>query len=180
MLYCLTQDVYSDIMAMQGHLHSKYDTTNCKFLDILPEHVRLCEINSLIFAAARHIRNANEWQHATMVVRYWCSTNNPFSSDVVDKNFEYKDGEKGFWAYRYAACSSSKLLVSTELFSTYISVIGEVPYYEIDNELSKGEYTIEEIAKSNQKFKMDALFPPNPNMFADLNVDYKIPYSLII
>lgn len=181
MLYSLSADVYQDLTNMYDNSHCKYDTTNSKLLtDLVPNNVQLCSTISLLTLAAREVYNSGVWQHATLMCRTWTSSIYDFTGNAIDLNFKHRDKDKGFWAYRFASCGSTKLLISSPVFSSYVSVIGGVPYYQIDNGLLKGEYTISEIAKSNQRFMMDAVFPSEPRMFADDRVEYMIPYTLIL
>ncbi|AZU98079.1 hypothetical protein SEPL_290 [Salmonella phage SE_PL] len=180
MLYCLTRDVYNDLMAMQMHLSAKYDTTNCKYLDIIPHNVRLCKTESLIFKAVSKLYNNGDYYNHHLIIRNWCSTIHPFTSDTTDMHFQYPENDIGFWEYTYVALGAKKVFISNTMYSKYISVNGGVPYYRIDDGLSEKEYTLAEIAASNQKFKLDAVFPAEPNMFSETNLEYMIPYSLII
>lgn len=179
MLYCLTRDLYDDIMIMSEHIHSKYDETNCMFIPFLPEHVRICSTFSLQTYAAKKIYDSMLWQYSTFIVRNWISTLHPFEGLITDLDFKHRETDHGFWEYKFSHCTHDKVYFSKSYFSSEISVVGGVPYYNVDDGLLKKEYTITEIAKSNQKFKMDAVFPPNPNMFSGADVEYIIPYSLI-
>lgn len=180
MLYCLSRDIYDDLMAVKHHEHCKYDDTNsCLMLDLVPEECKMVSTLSMILSATQRLRSERNWQNATLMARNWVSTMHPFTSDIMDLDFKHKDIDEGYWEYIYAALGAKKLFISKSYFSHAIKVNGGVPYYCIDDGLSVKEYTISEIAQSNQYFKLGAVFPAEPRMFADDNAEYMIPYNII-
>lgn len=179
MLYCLTADLYNDMEIMFEHTSNKYDSTNCKFIDFVPSNVRMCTTFTLVTEAIRHLLKTGNWQDSFLVVRNWISTVHFHQGNTTDMNFQYRDDDEGFWEYRFVALGYESFRYSKSSFSSQISVIGGVPHYTVDDGLQVGEYTITEIAKSNQYFKMAAVFPANPNMFAGTDVEYIIPYSIL-
>lgn len=181
MLYCLSRDIFDDLVAVKNHEHSKYDGTNaCHFvLDNQPKECKLVSTLPMILAAARQLRDRMEWQNASLIARMWVSTMYPFSSDVIDLDFKHQDIDEGYWEYWYASLGAKKLFISKGYFSNAIKVNGGVPRYCIDDGLSVKEYTLSEIEQSNQYFKLSAVFPAEPRMFADDNAEYMIPYNII-
>lgn len=179
MLYCLTSDLYNDMEIMFEHSSNKYDSSNCKFLDFVPSDVRMCRTFTLITEAVRHLRETHQWQGSFLMVRNWISSVYPHEDDTTNLYFKHRDTDEGFWEYRFVALGYQTFRYSSTSFSSNISVIGGVPHYTVDDGLQVGEYTITEIAKSNQYFKMASVFPANPNMFAGTDVEYIIPYSLL-
>lgn len=180
MLYCLSRDIYDDLVAVKHHEHCKYDDTNsCLMLDLVPEECKMVSTLSMILAATQRLRSERNWQNATLMARNWVSTMYPFSSDTMDLDYKYNDVDEGYWEYIYAYLGAKKLFISKSYYSHAIKVNGGVPYYCIDDGLSVQEYTLAEIASSNQYFKLGAVFPAEPRMFAGDNAEYMIPYNII-
>lgn len=180
MLYCLSRDLYDDLVAVKYHEHCKYDDTNsCLMLDLVPKECKMVSTLSMILAASQRLRLEMNWQNATLIARNWVSTMHPFTSDIMDLDFKHQDTDEGYWEYVYAALGAKKLFISQSYYSNAIKVKGGVPYYCIDDGLSVQEYTITEIAESNQYFKLSAVFPAEPRMFADDNAEFMIPYNII-
>lgn len=180
MLYCLSKDLYDDLVAVKHHEHCKYDETNSGLMfDLVPKECKLVSTLPMILTAARQLREGIAWQNSTLMARMWISTIYPFSSDVIDLDFKHQDIDEGYWEYWYASIGAKKLYISKPYFSKMIKVNGGVPRYCIDDGLAEKEYTLTEIAESNQHFKLNAVFPAEPRMFADDNVEYMIPYNII-
>lgn len=179
MLYCLSGDLYDDLKALRNHKDCKYDSTNMSNLvGLVPQECKYVSRLSYIMTAAKHLYNTNAF-NACIIARSWISEQYPSQRGSVDLDHKYQDGDSGYWEYVYTSLASKKIFVSKAMYSKKISVRDGVPYYCIDHGLTIEECTLAEIEKSDQYFKFEAVFPANPRMFAEDQVEYMIPYNLI-